>query len=91
VALDLLTKFIPAPVSIKYRLVPVPDRTPMDRSLPVVACIRIMSFGVLVVSFPILVPYFPCLYCTCARAEGFAGWPVENFDSNLRYVLFGCT
>jgi hypothetical protein len=62
VALDLLTKFIPAPVSIKYRLVPVPDRTPMDKSLPVVACTRMMSLEVLVVSFPLLVPYSPCFF-----------------------------
>ena len=90
-ALDLLTKFIPAPVSIKYRLISVPDRTPMDRSFPVVACTRMTSLEVLVVLFPLLVPHSPCLYCSYAVAENFAGLPVENFGSNLRYVLFGCT
>ena len=72
-ALDLLTKFIPAPILIKYPLVPVPDRTPMGRSLPVVACTRMTSLEVLVVPFPLLVLYSPCLHCSCAMTEGFAG------------------
>ena len=72
-ALDLLTKFIPEPVSIKYRLISVPDRTPMDRSFPVVACTRMTSLEVLVVPFPLLVPYSPCLHCSCAMTEGFVG------------------
>ena len=78
-ALDLLTKFIPAPVSIKYRLISVPDRTPMDRSFPVVACTRTTSLEILVALFPLLVPHSPSLYCSCAVAEDFAVWPVENF------------